>query len=215
MTGVSLAALAAAIALILLVRAVYLQHRLVPRLVLRHRRPEERELLDFGCGQGKNAHILKSLAPSLRITGTDVTDRNRHFETVLYDGGTLPFPDDSFDSTLVAYVLHHVPAADQPRLLAEVLRVTRGRVYVFEDSIDTRLDRCLCRQHLGKSDREGGFNSQAGWQTAFLAAGFTVEHSQRLHRLTWPFACGCNVYVVPRVFFVLARAERPARRMVG
>src|SRR4051794_27996066 len=105
MTGAALGALVAAVVLALLVRAIDLQHRLVPRLVLRHRRPEERELLDFGSGEGKNAQWLLHLEPSLRITCTDVTDRNRHFETVVYDGGTLPFPDDAFDSTLVSYVL--------------------------------------------------------------------------------------------------------------
>jgi ubiquinone/menaquinone biosynthesis C-methylase UbiE len=193
----------AAAVLALLARAVYLQHRLVPRLLLRHLGADERELLDFGSGQGKNAHLLSTLEPSLRITCTDVTDRNRHFQTVRYDGRTLPFPDGAFDSTLVAYVLHHVPAADQPRLLSEIRRVTRRRVYVFEDSIETRLDRCLCLRHLGGRFTEGDFKSKTGWEAAFQAAGFRVERAQRLHRLTWPFACGCNAYVVPRVFFIL------------
>jgi len=51
-----------------------------------------------------------------------------------YDGGSLPFADETFDLTYTVNVLHHVLPAALASFVAELARVTRpgGLVAVFE-----------------------------------------------------------------------------------
>ena len=92
-------------------------------------------VLDVGCGSG---HTLAELAMFRRIrcVGVDVAAAVAFpgIEARAFDGRRLPFPDQSFDVTLLCFVLHHVTPADARALLAEVTRVTRRRLLVLEDS---------------------------------------------------------------------------------
>jgi SAM-dependent methyltransferase len=96
--------------------------------------------LDVGCGLGlTDAHLVQRFG---QVTGLDVSAemieraeaRNPSVDYLLYDGGRFPFEDGSFDLTFAICVLHHVPPATQPALLAEMSRVTRpgGLVAVIE-----------------------------------------------------------------------------------
>ena len=101
------------------------------------------ELLEVGPGPGKSTDWLRSraahvtaieidrkLAASLkaRMDGTNVT-------VVEGDVTAMPFPDASFSAAVCFTMLHHVPAALQDRLLAEVARVLRpGAPFVGGDS---------------------------------------------------------------------------------
>lgn len=50
---------------------------------------------------------------------------------VLYGGERFPFPDKSFDVSLLVTVLHHIP--DHEAVIREAMRVTRGVIVVVED----------------------------------------------------------------------------------
>jgi SAM-dependent methyltransferase len=88
-------------------------------------------VLDVGCGLGDLA--AAAAARGAYATGTDLAEgmlkaaRARHpaLEFVLADGEALPFDDGSFDATVAAFVINHMP--DPERGAAEMVRVTRPR----------------------------------------------------------------------------------------
>lgn len=96
--------------------------------------------LDIGCGIGAMHPALVGRVG--RLDAVDVssdaiqtaTSANPEVEYRAYDGGRLPYADDSFDLTLTVCVMHHVPPADWPAFVAEAWRVTRpgGLFAVFE-----------------------------------------------------------------------------------
>src|SRR6476469_7563709 len=99
-------------------------------------RPEKTggRALDVGCGVGQVVGRLKSAGYD--AFGVDVSEPNieraRKISSncQLYDGKTLPFPDQHFDSVGALNVLEHV---EQPEdFLRELVRVTRvgGRLII-------------------------------------------------------------------------------------
>jgi len=88
-----------------------------------------RSLLDVGCGDGSIAARVGQAVGAERVVGLDVALRDDSaIEAFAYDGGLLPFADQSFDVVLLADVLHH---AENPLgLLRECLRVARVGVAI-------------------------------------------------------------------------------------
>jgi SAM-dependent methyltransferase len=94
-------------------------------------------VLDVGCGAG---HMLNELAMfrEIRPFGVDVSlDRYEFTEipAARFDGRTLPFPKGHFDVTVCCYVLHHLTPDHAKALLGEMVRVTRRRIVLLEDSL--------------------------------------------------------------------------------
>lgn len=100
-------------------------------------------VLDFGCGVGNSVPFLRRHLPRATLTAADISPRSLEVarerfpglaDYRLFDGRTLPFADASFDVAFAACVFHHIPAADQPGLLAELHRVVKpgGRLFLFE-----------------------------------------------------------------------------------
>jgi ubiquinone/menaquinone biosynthesis C-methylase UbiE len=107
-------------------------------------------ILDVGCGPGISlTEIATIVGPGGRCIGVDASEtmvaaaRRRavaagvsaSFEVA--DGGSLPYPDGTFDACHAERVLMHVP--DVERALAEMIRVVRpgGRVGVFDIDQET------------------------------------------------------------------------------
>ncbi len=94
-------------------------------------------VLDVGCGTG---HMLAELAlfRAIEPHGVDLAvhpDRFTEIPITAFDGRALPFADGSFDATMLCYVMHHLEPRDATALLAEVVRVTRRKVFLIEDSL--------------------------------------------------------------------------------
>jgi hypothetical protein len=73
----------------------------------------------------------------LRRVGIDVERPNAPepaIEVFAYDGRTIPFPDESFDSVVFGYFLHYLTREDAVALLTEGCRVARRNVFVLDDS---------------------------------------------------------------------------------
>ena len=98
------------------------------RLYLKAVRPVESDtILDVGCGSVG----LATLDVPGRITGTDRGDRPDYpgARFVQADARELPFADGAFDVAYSNSLIEHVPAADRPRVAAEIDRVGR-RLFV-------------------------------------------------------------------------------------
>lgn len=97
-------------------------------------------VLDAGCGAGDYVPGLALAAgPEGRVTAVDLDPLNVRRASAAAPGGVavaaverLPFADDAFDAVWCANVTEYVADEDLPRLLGELVRVTRpgGRVAV-------------------------------------------------------------------------------------
>ena len=54
----------------------------------------------------------------------------------VFDGKTIPYPDKAFDTTLIIFVLHHVP--NPVASLREVMRVTSSDIILCEDWVRSK-----------------------------------------------------------------------------
>ncbi len=102
-------------------------------LVRAHERPPRLAVLDVGGGPGCTARFLPTdwvvvvdPAPPDELTPTLFADLR-----VQASGAALPFPDATFDLVLSLDSLEHVPPADRPRCLIELLRVSGRYVLVL------------------------------------------------------------------------------------
>ena len=87
-----------------------------------------RRVLEVGCGPGELAErIGRELAAD--VVAIDISPRmvqlarERGVDARLGDAARLPFPDESFDCAVAAWMLFHVP--DLPTAVAELARVLR------------------------------------------------------------------------------------------
>ncbi len=109
-------------------------------------RGDER-VLDFGSGSGAAArHIAKRLqAGGGRLTCVDISPswqralhktlrRYQNVEYALGDMRELGLPEGGFDVVLVHWMLHDVPGADRPSVLAVLASLLRpgGRLFIRE-----------------------------------------------------------------------------------
>lgn len=92
-------------------------------------------LLDIGCSGGLITQGIHDQT-GMEVVGIDVLKPpNSTFPVILYDGETIPFPDNYFTNVLLCFVLHH---CDDPiALLTEAKRVCRHRMVVVEDIAET------------------------------------------------------------------------------
>lgn len=112
------------------------------RSLLAGRDQETLRILDFGAGVGTSIPYFGALFPKAHLTCLDVSRksldlaRQRHgrADFVVFDGRTLPFPDNTFDLAFSACVFHHIPHIEHSTLLAELRRVLKvgGTCVIFE-----------------------------------------------------------------------------------
>lgn len=97
---------------------------------------DKEKMLDFGCGDlGLSLEISRHLK-KVTIQGLDVIPlknnlpANKRLSFLRYDGKKIPFDDNSFDTVIAFYVLHH--CTNPSAAIRECARVARKRVLVVE-----------------------------------------------------------------------------------
>jgi len=118
------------------------------------------KILDLGCGSGIIGKEFKDYFQA-DLIGVDIKDQrivNIPFQ--LFDGLHLPFLENSFDSVLISFVLHH--AQDPIGLLKEAKRVTRNKIIVYEDLPGKGLGNIICKIHAISFSRFFQKNKEGG-----------------------------------------------------
>lgn len=107
---------------------------------------QNQSILDFGCGTGTFAIMMKKITPSATIFGVDVDSKvlniaarkavreNAKIAFNTYDGKTLPYADNTFDKVISTLVFHHLTREHKVKALSEVRRVLKngGALYVAD-----------------------------------------------------------------------------------
>ncbi len=161
----------------------------IARLLRDYVEPGE-SVLDIGCGGSIVAERLQA-ETGARILGLDtLRHRRRPMPMVLYAGDTAPFRDDSFDTVLIGFVLHHC-ADGGMMLLGEAKRLARRRILLLEDGYDHPLERAAARvidralNHLENPavPTPCRFRSSGEWRRLFLEMAMPL-HVARTVRTT-------------------------------
>lgn len=130
-----------------------------------------------------------------------VRPRLQNAPVVLYDGRTMPFPDKSFDVSLLITVLHHI--ADMDRVVQEARRVTRGQVIVVEDLYHHPLGRfwTVVRDSFYNFEWIGhprGFKTRPQWEAYFKNAGLKLRSCREV------FTRLCGLRILNGIFVLEA-----------
>jgi SAM-dependent methyltransferase len=134
-------------------------------------------VLDIGGRWGFYAEPLRRLR-GCEVTVLEVEEpRFSKVSVVTYGGERIPFPDGSFDVSLLVTVLHHVKVPEA--VLAEAKRVTRGAVIVVEDLYRSAIGRLwtIVRDSLYNLEFFGhprNFRTRGSWLGCFGKLGFEV-----------------------------------------
>lgn len=103
---------------------------------------------------------------------------------VIYDGGRFPFPDKSFDASLLVTVLHHIRNPEP--VLREARRVTRGNLIVIEDLYHHWLGRqwTILRDRIYNFEFFGhpcGFRKAEEWVALIEQSGFEFVEKKEVY----------------------------------
>ena len=101
--------------------------------------PHGGSVLDIGCGNGHRLHELGMFRKDLKKAGVDIHNNDGLPKDVffdLFDGKTLEFHGNSFDVSMICYVLHYLTPDHAMALLNEASRISKTAIVVLEDSMD-------------------------------------------------------------------------------
>lgn len=148
--------------------------------------PAGASVLDVGCGDGAIAKLIAGYNPSVTIQGIEFAPRaNCMIECKAFDGGSIPYPDASFDVCMFVDVLHHVKDSEGiERLLREACRVSRRYVLIKDHLCENRFDFKTLQFMDWVGNRPHGvtlpynYQSRHQWDKHFLATGLKVKEWQ-------------------------------------
>lgn len=121
----------------------------------------------------------------------------------LFNGLDIPYDNNSMDTSLLFFVLHHTD--DQEQLLRETKRVTKGKIIIGEDIIENQFDRVMGKIHLGTSPwtkSENGFRTDTGWKDLFKKLDLLLVDELTIRRNTYP------VYPIARKIYIVENGEK-------
>ncbi len=99
-------------------------------------------VLSVGCGSGDIEKIIK-FNGSKEILGLEISkSENPKIPIMLYDGENFPFENNSFDTVLFVYCLHHTKNLQEiHRLMEEAARVSKKEILILDHVYNNILER--------------------------------------------------------------------------
>lgn len=146
--------------------------------------PHASRVLDIGGGWGFYVDPLKR-ARNCDVTVLDVVEPEfRKAPVVTYEGERIPFPDGSFDISLLITMLHHVESPE--KVLSEAKRVTRRFVIVVEDLYRHWAGRLwtVLRDSIYNFEYVGhpqNFRNRKQWVQSFRQLGFGLHAEKEVY----------------------------------
>jgi len=141
------------------------------------------KIIDIGSGTGDVTKLIKDSGKD--ITPVDVADFHgpRLVKTVIYNGKTLPFKDNSFDTALLLMVMHHTP---NPEIVFKEAGRVAKNIVVIETSYTNKLNRffTIISDAIGNLRLEAFWNSyktDKQWREFFTKEGFVIKASQKFN----------------------------------
>lgn len=160
-------------------------------------------IVDVGAGRALIAkRILEKTGA--KITCVDIDDLNEtnlsreELLYVLYDGKTLPFPDNTFETALLVYVLHH--CNNQEEILDEVMRVSK-RAIIFEDLGPyplTQIGDFIVNTLLHGVYAPLKFRRDASWKELFAQKGFRLVEAKYDVEKNWYYPIKHVMYIIEK-----------------
>jgi SAM-dependent methyltransferase len=166
-------------------------------------------LIDIGAGRCLIARELQK-KKGVRATCVDVTNLNEtSLALIVYNGKRLPFKDDSFDSALIAYVLHH--CENQIGIIKEAARVCKGNIIIFEDTkvgTVTKMMDFLANRFRG-IETPFLFHNEVGWRRIFKSLNLEVVSVRKDVEKEWfyPFVEHTMFVVKKRAHLLLSKED--------
>lgn len=92
------------------------------------------KILDIGSGNGLITFVLRE--KGFDVTPLDIAEGQYHstVKPVIYNGRTMPFADNTFDSAILLTILHHT--TNQEEIIRETVRVCK-QLIIMEDIYET------------------------------------------------------------------------------
>lgn len=125
---------------------------------------KEGKVLVVGHGLGYTTELISKLNPDVSAIDIELEQDALLKDRVrVYDGDKIPFPDNSFDTVVVTYVLHH--AADVSRLFDEVARTSKRNVVILEETYETFLQKIDLVYYCWYFNRKAGQAVDIHWNS--------------------------------------------------
>ena len=145
--------------------------------------PAASKVLDIGGGWGFYAEPLERRGHHLTVLDV-VKPAFQKAPVVVYEGGRFPFPEKSFDVSLLVTMLHHVP--DPAVVIREAGRVTRRFLIVVEDLYHHALGRfwTVLRDRLYNFEFFGHpcqFRKKEDWVALFGKLGYKLVSEDEVY----------------------------------
>jgi len=118
---------------------------------------EPAEILEFGCGTGRNLKYLREYFPASKLEGCDISqksldisaDSNKKTELFLIDGNFTKNRTNRYDLIFISNVYHHIKPEERKSTTGKIADLLKhgGKIMIFEHNpynLLTRyiVDRC-------------------------------------------------------------------------
>ncbi len=142
--------------------------------------PDNMTILDIGCGDGTIAKMIIDKKINTTMNGIDIFERQTCvIPFKIFDGKTIPYEDNEFDSTLFVDVLHHT--SNIKELLTEAARVSKKYIIIKDHHYNNLLDFGILKLMDWIGNAPHGvkviynFKNLYFWKSTFNELGFEIE----------------------------------------
>ncbi len=142
--------------------------------------------LDFGCG----IKPYQQLFSTEEYVGVEIESEIKDPGVVYYDGKTLPFENDTFDSILCSQVFEHIPNLDE--IITEIHRILKPGGYVLLTAP------FVYPEHLKPFDFRRF--TQNGIQMFMESHGFSILKCHKSGNFSEAIAQMQNVFICEKLF---------------